>query len=51
LYSSKFGMGYVTGGNMTHPLGQEPASVRVLSCRTTLFNPLEFIPAEAMGTD
>jgi hypothetical protein len=51
LYSSRFGMGYVTGGNMTYPLGQEPTSVRVLSCRTTLFNPPEFIPAEAMGTE
>jgi hypothetical protein len=51
LYSSKFGTGYVTGGNMTQPFGQEPTSVRVLSCRTTLFNPPEFIPAEAMGTE
>ncbi len=50
LYSSKFGTGYVTDGDMTHPFGQEPASVRVLSCRTTLFNPPEFITAEAMGT-
>jgi hypothetical protein len=39
LYSSRFGTGYVTGGNMTYPLGQEPTSVRVLSCHTTLFNP------------
>jgi hypothetical protein len=38
LYSSRFGTGYVTGGDMTHPPGQEPASVRVLSCRTILFN-------------
>ncbi len=51
LYSSRFGMGYVTGGNMTYPPGQEPTSVRVLSCRTTLFNPPEFIPAEVMGTE
>jgi hypothetical protein len=51
LYSSKFGTGYVTGGNMTLPPGQEPTSVRVLSCRTMLFNPPEFIPAEAMGTE
>jgi hypothetical protein len=36
---------------MRAPLGQEPASVRVLSCRTTLFNPPEFIPTEAMGTE
>ncbi len=39
LYSSRFGTGYVTGGNMTYLPGQEPTSVRVLSCRTTLFNP------------
>jgi hypothetical protein len=51
LYSSKFGTGYVTGGNMTYPPGQEPASVRLLSCRTTLFNSPEFIPAEVMGTE
>jgi hypothetical protein len=51
LYSSKFGTGYITGGDMTHPPGQEPASVRVLSCRTTLFNPPEFIPVEVMGTE
>jgi hypothetical protein len=51
LYSSKFGTGYVTGGNMTYQPGQEPTSVRVLSCRTTLFNPPEFILAEVMGTE
>ncbi len=51
LYSSRFGTGYVTGGNMTYPLGQEPTSVRVLSCRSSLFNPPEFIPAEAMGIE
>ncbi len=51
LYSSRFGTGYVTGGNMTHPPGQEPTSVRVLSCRTTLFNSPEFIPVEVMGTE
>ncbi len=51
LYSSKFGTGYVTGGNMTQPPRQEPTSVRVLSCRTTFFNPPEFIPAEVMGTE
>ncbi len=51
LYSSKFGTGYITGENMTHPPGQEPASVRVLSCRMTLFNPPEFIPAEVMETE
>ncbi len=51
LYSSRFSTGYVTSGNMTYPPGQEPTSVRVLSCRTRLFNPPEFIPAEAMGTE
>jgi hypothetical protein len=51
LYSSKFGTGYVTGGDMTPYQSQEPTSVRVLSCRTTLFNPPEFLPAEVMGTE
>jgi hypothetical protein len=51
LYSSRFGTGYVTGGDMTAPQGQEFTSVRVLSCRTTFFNPPEFIPAEVMGTE
>ncbi len=51
LYSSRFGTGYVTGRNMTYPPGQEPTPVKVLSCRTMLFNPPEFIPAEAMGTE
>jgi hypothetical protein len=36
---------------MTYPPVQEPTSVRVLSCRSTLFNPPEFIPAEVMGTE
>jgi hypothetical protein len=47
----KFGTGYITGGDMTLPQGQEFTSVRVLSCRTTFFNPPEFIPAEVMGTE
>ncbi len=51
LYSSRFGTGYVTGGDMTPPQGQDSTPVRVLSCRTTFFNPPEFIPAEAMGTE
>jgi hypothetical protein len=51
LYSLKFGTGYITGGDMTLPQGQEFTSVRVLSCRTTFFNPPEFIPAEVMGTE
>jgi hypothetical protein len=36
---------------MTPPQGREFTSVRVLSCRTTFFNPPEFIPAEVMGTE
>jgi hypothetical protein len=51
LYSSKFGTGYITGGDMTQLPEQEPTPVRVLSCRTTFFNPPEFIPAEVMGTE
>ncbi len=51
LYSSRFGTGYVTGGDMTPLQGPEFTSARVLSCRSTLFNPPEFIPAEVMGTE
>jgi hypothetical protein len=51
LYSSKFGTGYVAGGNLTCPPGHQPTPAKVLSCRTVLFNPPEFIPAEAMGTE
>jgi hypothetical protein len=51
LYSSRFGTGYVTGGTMTYLPGQQPTPVKVLSCRTVLFNPPEFIPAEAMWTE
>jgi hypothetical protein len=51
LYSSRFGTGYVTGRNMTYLPGQEPTPVKLLSCRNMLFNPPEFIPAEAMGTE
>ncbi len=53
LYHSEFNTGYVACGNMS----QEPCEhaykkpvVRVLSCRNGLFNPPEFIPAEALGT-
>jgi hypothetical protein len=31
--------------------GAEKLGLRVLSCRSTLFNPPEFIPAESMGTE
>ncbi len=51
LYSSKFGTGYVTGGDMTPHQSLRASSVKVLSCRTTLFNPPEFLPAEVMGTE
>jgi hypothetical protein len=51
LYSLRFGTGYVTGGDMTPPQGQEFTAARVLSCQTTFFNPPEFIPAEVMGTE
>jgi hypothetical protein len=54
LYHSEFNTGYVACGNMS----QEPcdqarkgSAVKVLSCRNGLFNPPEFIPAEAMGTE
>ena len=36
---------------MTPYQSQGPISVRVLSCRTTLFNPPEFLPAEVMSTE
>jgi hypothetical protein len=39
LYSSRFGTGYVTGGDMTPLQGPGFTTARVLSCRTTLFNP------------
>jgi hypothetical protein len=36
---------------MTCLPGHQPVPVKVLICRTMLFNPPEFIPAEAMGTE
>jgi hypothetical protein len=54
LYRSRFGTGYVAGGNMGYQLSHQHRvgpPVKVLSCRTGLFNPPEFIPAEAMGTE
>ncbi len=54
LYHSEFNTGYVACGNMS----QEPCDqvhkkpiVKVLSCRSGLFNPPDFIPAEAMGLE
>jgi hypothetical protein len=52
LYSSKFGTGYVAGGDMSYqPNYQDRVgpSVKVLSCRSGLFNPRR--PAEAMGME
>jgi hypothetical protein len=54
LYHSKFNTGYVACGNMSHvPCDQarKGPAVKVLSCRNGLFNPPEFTPAEAMGTE
>ncbi len=54
LYRSKFGTGYVAGGDMSYQLGHQDRvgpSAKVLSCRTGLFNPPEFIPVEAMGME
>ncbi len=54
LYRSKFGTGYVAGGDMSYQLGYQNrvgSSAKVLSCLSGLFNPPEFIPAEAMGTE
>jgi hypothetical protein len=53
-YCSRFGTGYVAGGDMSYPPNPQhraDPSVKVLSCRAGLFNPPEFLPAEAMGTE
>jgi hypothetical protein len=54
LYHSEFNTGYVACGNMnqesSNQICEKPA-VKVLSCRSGLFNPPDFIPAEAMGTE
>jgi hypothetical protein len=54
LYKSDFGTSYMACGNMSE-VGREKKHVetesRVLSCRSTLFHPREFIPAEAMWTE
>ncbi len=54
LYRSRFVTRYVAEGDMSYQTSHQhrvgpPA--KVLSCRTGLFNPPEFIPAEAMGTE
>ncbi len=54
LFQSEFNTGYVACGNMNksegHRMEGRPEP-KVLSCCSTLFNPTEFIPAEAMGTE
>ncbi len=52
LYKSAFGTRYMVCGNMcegTDDREFKEAPQKVLSCRSVLFHPLEFIPAEAMG--
>jgi hypothetical protein len=54
LYQSEFSTGHVACGNMNKVAGlkvEEGSDLKVLSCRSTLFNPPEFMPAEAMGTE
>jgi hypothetical protein len=54
LYCSKFGTGYIVSGDMGRQSCsqiQEWPPMKVLSCRSGLFNPPDFIPAEAMGTE
>jgi hypothetical protein len=54
LYQSEFSTGHVACGNMGGMVverGTEKPDLRVLSCRSTLFSPMEFIPAEAMGAE
>jgi hypothetical protein len=54
LYQSEFSTGHVACGDMNKVAGLKEvgdSDLRVLICRSTLFNPPEFIPAEAMGTE
>jgi hypothetical protein len=54
LYQSEFNTGYVACGDMNRAGGngvEEKPESKVLSCRSMLFNPPEFIPAETMGTE
>ncbi len=54
LYKSEFNTGHVACGNMNKLEGlrvEGRPEPKVLSCRSTLFNPPEFIPAGAMGTE
>jgi hypothetical protein len=54
LYRSEFNTGYMACRDMNQVGAggvQENPMLRVLSCRSSLFNPPEFIPAAAMGTE
>jgi hypothetical protein len=54
LYQSEFNTGYVACGDMNQgdaSKGRESTMLKVQSCRSGLFNPPEFIPAEAIGTE
>jgi hypothetical protein len=54
LYQSEFNTGYTACGDMNQGNTggmQKDRMPRVLSCRSSFFNPAEFIPAEAMGTE
>ncbi len=54
LYHLEFNTGYVACGDMSQEscdqIREKPV-VKVLSCHSGLFNPPDFIPAEAMGTE
>ncbi len=54
LYQFELGPGHVACGNMggiAVEKGSMKSESRVLSCRSLLIQPPEFIPAEAMGTE
>jgi hypothetical protein len=54
LYQSEFNAGYVACGDLSQgdaSKGQKSTMLKVLSCRSGLFNPPESIPAEAMGME
>jgi hypothetical protein len=54
LYQTEFSTGHMACGDMNKETGVKVAGhsdLRVLSCRSTLFNLPEFIPSKAMGTE
>jgi hypothetical protein len=54
LYQSEFNIGYMACEDMNQGSankGQEGATLKVLSCRSSHFSPPEFIPANAMGAE